>query len=124
MANGSIIQSSHTSDSLSSDGLYHLNDEGNEIACYDNHLTEATDEYASGKGEIAKTLNNIVFFNCYMDLSDTSYADDYSYCNNNRFLGNCHSNTFGNYFQNNSFGNGCSWNSFGNSCYNNSFGNG
>ena len=117
------------------------NEEGNEIACYDNHLTEATDEYASGKGEMAKMLNNIVFFNCYGDLSDTSYADDYSYCNNNRFLGNCHSNTFGNncfnnsfgnnnyqntfgnYFQYNSFGNCCQYNSFGNYNYQNTFGN-
>lgn len=99
------------------------NDEGNEIACYDNHLTEATDEYASGKGEMAKMLNNIVFFNCYGDLSDTSYADDYSYCNNNRFLGNCHSNTFGNECYSNTFGNGCNYNSFGNDCNNNSFGN-
>ena len=109
------------------------NDEGNEVACYDNHLIEATDEYGSGKGEMAKMLNNIVFFNCYGDLSDTSYSDDYSYCNNNRFLGNCHSNTFGNscyrnsfgnYFQYNSFGNGCNYNSFGNNNTSNSFGNG
>ena len=99
------------------------NDEGNEIAFYDNHLTEATDEYASGKGEMAKMLNNIVFFNCYGDLSDTSYADDYSYCNNNRFLGNCHSNTFGNGCTYNTFGNNCNYNSFGNSCGSNSFGN-
>ena len=108
------------------------NDEGNEVACYNNHLIEATDEYGSGKGEMAKMLNNIVFFNCYGDLSDTSYSDDYSYCNNNRFLGNCQSNTFGNncvrntfgnYFQNNTFGNSCVSNSFGNYCNNNSFGN-
>ena len=100
-----------------------MNDEGNEIACYDNHLSEATNEYASGKGEMAKMLNNIVFFNCYTDLSDTSYADDYSYCNNNSFLGNCHSNTFGNGCNLNSFGNDCQNNSFGNDCRYNSFGN-
>lgn len=108
------------------------NDEGGEVACYDNHIVEGTDEYSSGKGEMAKMLNNIVFFNCYGDLSDTSYSDDYSYCNNNRFLGNCQSNTFGNncgsntfgnYFQNNTFGNGCGSNSFGNECSYNSFGN-
>lgn len=108
------------------------NDEGNEVACYDNHLIEATDEYGSGKGEMAKMLNNIVFFNCYGDLSDTSYSDDYSYCNNNRFLGNCQSNTFGNscqnnsfgnYFQNNTFGNDCGSNTFGNNCGSNTFGN-
>ena len=108
------------------------NDEGCEIACYDNHLEPGTDEYSSGKGEMAKMLNNIVFFNMFTDLSDTSYADDYSYCNNNRFLGNCHSNTFGNncqsnsfgnYCQNNSFGNNCTYNSFGNECFQNSFGN-
>ena len=99
------------------------NDEGGELACYDNHLEPGTDEYSSGKGEMAKMLNNIVFFNCFTDLSDTSYADDYSYCDNNRFLGNCHSNTFGNYFQNNSFGNNCGGNTFGNNCYSNSFGN-
>ncbi|MCR5040039.1 MAG: hypothetical protein K6A94_11990 [Bacteroidales bacterium] len=99
------------------------NDEGNEIACYDNHLTEATDEYASGKGEMAKMLNNIVFFNCYTDLSDTQYADDYSYCNNNRFLGNCHSNTFGNNCGSNTFGNNCGSNTFGNNNYQNTFGN-
>lgn len=72
---------------------------------------------------MAKMLNNIVFFNIFTDLSDPSYGDDYSYCNNNRFLGNCHSNTFGNYFQSNSFGNDCNYNSFGNSCSRNSFGN-
>jgi hypothetical protein len=99
------------------------NDEGGELACYDNHLEPGTDEYSSGKGEMAKMLNNIVFFNCFTDLSDTSYADDYSYCNNNRFLGNCHSNTFGNYCNNNSFGNYCYSNSFGNDCRQNSFGN-
>ena len=99
------------------------NDEGGELACYDNHLEPGTDEYSSGKGEMAKMLNNIVFFNCFTDLSDTSYADDYSYCNNNRFLGNCHSNTFGNDCNYNSFGNDCCRNSFGNSCNNNSFGN-
>ena len=99
------------------------NDEGIEVACYDNHIVEGTDEYNSGKGEMAKMLNNIVFFNCYGDLSDTSYSDNYSYCNNNRFLGNCHSNTFGNYCYSNSFGNDCGGNSFGNYCYSNSFGN-
>ena len=99
------------------------NDEGNEVACYNNHLIEATDEYGSGKGEMAKMLNNIVFFNCYGDLSDTSYSDDYSYCNNNRFLGNCQSNTFGNDFRQNSFGNNCGGNTFGNNFYQNSFGN-
>ena len=99
------------------------NDEGNEVACYDNHIIEATDEYGSGKGEMAKMLNNIVFFNCYTDLSDTSYSDDYSYCNNNRFLGNCHSNTFGNYCYSNTFGNDCRYNSFGNYFQDNSFGN-
>ena len=100
------------------------NDEGGELACYDNHLEPGTDEYSSGKGEMAKMLNNIVFFNCFTDLSDTSNADDYSYCNNNRFLGNCYSNTFGNNFQNNSFGKNCYSNSFGNDCFQNSFGNG
>ena len=99
------------------------NDEGIEAACYDNHIVEGTDECNSGKGEMAKMLNNIVFFNCYTDPSDTSYADDYSYCNNNRFLGNCHSNTFGNNCSYNSFGNGCTNNTFGNYCYSNSFGN-
>jgi hypothetical protein len=100
------------------------NDEGGELACYDNHLEPGTDEYSSGKGEMAKMLNNIVFFNCFTDLSDTSYADDFSYCNNNRFLGNCHSNTFGNDWYWNSFGNECYQNSFGNNCTYNSFGNG
>ena len=99
------------------------NDEENEVACYNNHLIEATDEYGSGKGEMAKMLNNIVFFNCYTDLSDTSHADDYSYCNNNRFLGNCHSNTFGNGCTYNTFGNSCGSNSFGNNCGGNTFGN-
>ena len=82
-------------------------DEENELACYDNHIEPATDEYSSGKGEMVKILNNIVFFNCFTDLSDTSSSDDYSHCNNNRFLGNCHSDTFGNYCQNNTFGNNC-----------------
>ena len=127
-----------------------INDEGNELACYDNHLASGTDEYSSGKGQMAKMLNNIVFFNNYTDLSDTSYAEDYSYCNNNRFLGECYSNTFGNFcrsnlfgnycysnsfgnivqsnsfgnaFENNSFGNDCNNNTFGNYCYSNSFGN-
>lgn len=99
------------------------NDEGIEMACYDNHIVEGTDEYNSGKGEIVKMLNNIVFFNCYGDLSDTSYSDDYSFCNNNRFLGKCHSNTFGKGCYNNSFGNNCYSNSFGNDCSSNSFGN-
>ncbi len=99
------------------------NDEGTEMACYDNHIVEGTDEYKSGKGEMAKMLNNIVFFNCYGDLSDTSYSDDYSYCNNNQFLGKCHSNTFGSNCINNTFGNDCSSNTFGDFCYSNSFGN-
>lgn len=99
------------------------NDEGGELACYDNHLEPGTDEYSSGKGEMAKMLNDIVFFNCFTDLSDTSYADDYSYCNNNRFLGNCYSNTFGNDCVRNSFGNGCGGNTFGNNCGGNTFGN-
>jgi hypothetical protein len=99
------------------------NDEGGELACYDNHLEPGIDEFSSGKGEMAKILNNIVFFNCFTDLSDTSYADDYSYCNNNLFLGNCHSNTFGNDCSQNSFGNNCGGNTFGNGCSCNSFGN-
>lgn len=72
------------------------NSDGNEIACYNNHLTEATDEHVSGKGEIVKMLNDIVFFNCYTDLSDTSNVYECSYCNSNYFLGNCLFNTFGN----------------------------
>lgn len=99
------------------------NDEGIEVACYDNHIVEGTDEYNSGKGEMAKILNNIVFFNCYGDLSDTSYSDYYSYCNNNRFLGKCHSNTFGDNCVGNSFGSNCLRNTFGNACTDNSFGN-
>ena len=98
-------------------------DEENELACYDNHIEPATDEYSSGKGEMVKILNNIVFFNCFTDLSDTSSSDDYSHCNNNRFLGNCHSDTFGNYCQNNTFGNYCQNNTFGNYCKFNTFGN-
>lgn len=97
------------------------NDEDNEMVCYNNHLAEATDEYSSDNGMMSKMLNNIVFFNCYTDLSNTSSADDYSYCNNNRFLGNCHSCTFGYSCCNNSFQNECCGNSFGNRCCNNSF---
>lgn len=98
------------------------NNLGNEISCYDNHLTEATNEYNSGKGEMTKVLSNIVFFNCYTDLSDTSSANNYSHCNNNRFLGNCYVNTFGNDCYGNSFESNCAGNTFGNICQNNTFG--
>ena len=99
------------------------NNEGGGLACYDNHLEPGTDEYSSDIVEMAKMLNNIVFFNCFTDLSNTSSAYDYSYCDNNRFLGNCHSNTFGNNCRGNSFGNEFFSNSFGNDFYSNSFGN-
>jgi hypothetical protein len=108
------------------------NDEGVQVGCYDNHISPATDEYNSGNGELAKMLNDIVFFNSYTDISNPEYSDVYSYCNNNRFDGNCYdntfgndcySNTFGNYFRFNSFGNDCNGNTFGNDCYSNTFGN-
>ena len=100
------------------------NDEGVQVGCYDNHISPATDEYNSGNGELAKMLNDIVFFNSYTDISNPDYSDEYSYCNNNRFGGNCYLNTFGNDCYNNTFGNYCYWNTFGNGCNYNTFGNG
>ena len=78
-------------------------DEENEIVCYGNKIKEVKDEYNSGKGEIPIMLNNIVFFNCYTDLSDTSYAEDYSDCFYNTFGNDCDSNTFGNSCGSNTF---------------------
>lgn len=98
------------------------NDEGLEMACCDNHIAEATDEYASGNGAMAKMLNNIVFFNLYTNISDPSFADEYSFCNNNRFLGYCQSNTFGCHCYQNTFGNNFQGNTSGNNFFNNSFG--
>jgi hypothetical protein len=97
-------------------------DRGHELACYNNHIDKpVTDEYLSGKGEMVRMLNNIVFFNCYWNLSDTSSSEYYSHCNNNHFFGNCNSNTFGNNCYGNTFGNMCLCNTFGNECSNNSF---
>lgn len=99
------------------------NNENNEVLCYGNKINELKEEYYSGKGEMPIILNNIVIFNCYGDLSNTSYTDTYSYCNSNTFGNNCDSNTFGNNCRYNTFGNGCYSNTFGNDCYSNAFGN-
>ena len=99
------------------------NDDGNEVTCYGNKLSQCRDEYNSGAGNLVTVLNDVVFMNCYSDLSDTASSDDYSYCNSNVLGDNCYSNTFGNDFRYNTFGNGCYNNTFGNSCYRNTFGN-
>lgn len=97
-------------------------DTSNEMLCYGNKLNEAKDKFNSGKGNVPIVLNNMVFFNCYTDLSDTSYADDYSNCYNNSFGNACYDNTFGNGCYNNTFGNECYGNTF-DSCQSNTFGN-
>ena len=99
------------------------NDEGNEVTCYGNKLYQCRDEYNSGAGNLVTVLNDVVFMNCYGDLSDTSYSDDYSYCYSNVLGDNCYSNTFGNDCRYNTFGNSCQWNTFGNNIWNNTFGN-
>ena len=107
-------------------------DESVNITCHSNIIKEYRNEYLGENGEKAIWLNNIVFLNCYTDISSPDYSEDYSRCNNNTFGNNCANNTFGNYctsntfgnnFANNSFGNECQNNSFGNECQNNSFGN-
>ena len=99
------------------------NDEGNEVTCFGNKLSECRDEYNSGAGNLTTVLNNVVFMNCYSDLSDTSTSDYYSYCNSNVLGDNCYSNTFGNDCYNNTFGNDCRNNTFGNHIGVNTFGN-
>jgi hypothetical protein len=98
-------------------------DESVIITCHSNVIKEHRDEYLGEYGRKTIWLNNIVFFNCYADISSPDYADYYSYCYSNSFSNNCHSNSFGNDCYSNSFGNGCNYNSFGNACYSNSFGN-
>ena len=87
-------------------------DESVIITCHSNVIKEYRDEYLGEHGRKAIWLNNIVFFNCYADITSPDYADDYSLC---------HSNSFGNDCNYNSFGNNCYYNSFGNDCYSNSF---
>ena len=117
------------------------NDEGIEVTCYGNKLSQCRDEYNSGAGNLVTVLNDVVFMNCYRDLSDTSYSDDYSYCylnvlsddcysntfgnscSSNTFGNECYSNTFGNDFRYNTFGNNIYYNTFGTNCYSNTFGN-
>ena len=107
-------------------------DESAIITCHNNVIKEYRNEYLGEHGKKAIWLNNIVFFNCYADISSPDYSDYYSYCNSNSFgndcnsnsFGNdCNSNSFGNYCHSNSFGNGSHSNSFGNYCHSNSFGN-
>lgn len=92
-----------------------------EVVCSDNHLAEVTGEYGFVNGEMVKVLNNIVFFNSYINTLDFKA---FSHCNKNRLLGCCHSNTFGNDCYSNLFGNFCLRNTFGINCYGNTFGNG
>ena len=98
-------------------------DEGVIVTCNSNTLKEYRPEYLEGHEEKAAWLNNIVFYNCYTDISSPDYPDSYSRCYYNSFGNDCHSNTFGNGCNNNSFGNSCHSNTFGNGCNNNSFGN-
>ena len=100
-------------------------DEGYALTCYGNKIGQCRYDYVNedGDGELVTILNDVVFMNCYGDLSDTSYSDDYSYCYSNVLADNCFSNTFGNYCQYNTFGNDFRYNTFGNECYNNTFGN-
>ena len=98
-------------------------DESVIITCHSNVIKEHRDEYLGEHGRKAIWLNNIVFFNCYADISSSDYSDYYSYCYSNSFGNNCNSNSFGNDCYYNSFGNNCYSNSFGNNCYYNSFGN-
>ena len=99
-------------------------DESVVITCHSNVIKEHRDEYLGDYGRKAAWLNNIVFLNCYTDITSPDYADEYSYCNSNSFVDGCNSNSFGNGCYSNSFGNDCNSNSFGNGCYSNSFGNG
>lgn len=120
----------HDYTTLNSIGL--KTDESVIITCHSNIIKECRDEYIGEYGSKTIVLNNIVFFNCYADISSPNYSDDYSHCNSNSFGTNCFSNTFGSYCilnsfgnscWNNTFGTGCTSNSFGNICYNNTFGN-
>ena len=87
-------------------------DESVIITCHSNVIKEHRDEYLGEHGRKAIWLNNIVFFNCYADISSPDYADEYSLCYYNSFGNGCYSNSFGNYCDSNSFGNGCYYNSF------------
>ena len=97
-------------------------DESVIITCHSNVIKEHRDEYLGEHGRKAIWLNNIVFFNCYADISSPDYSDYYSYCYSNSFGNNCSSNSFGDSCISNSFGYGCGTNSFGNNCSYNSFG--
>ena len=99
------------------------NDEGHEVTCYGNKLSQCRNEYNSGAGNLVTVLNDVVFMNCYSDLSNTEFSDGYSYCYSNVLADNCSFNTFGNSCYDNIFGNNCSSNIFGNSCYDNISGN-
>ena len=98
------------------------NDEGDEVACYSNKIGMAVEEVITSSNGII-VLNNIALLNCYTNISDLTYADDYSYCYSNTFGNNCYSNTFWDGCCLNTFGNGCCVNTFGNGCKTNTFGN-
>ena len=97
-------------------------DESVIITCHSNVIKEHRDEYLGEHGRKTIWLNNIVFFNCYADISSPDYSDYYSDCYSNSFGIGCYSNSFGNNCYYNSFGIGCNSNSFGNDCNYNSFG--
>ena len=97
-------------------------DESVIITCHSNVIKEYRDEYLGEHGRKTIWLNNIVFFNCYADISSPDYSFYYSDSYSNSFENDCESNTFGDDCRCNSFGDGCDANTFGVGCYSNSFG--
>lgn len=103
---------------LNSIGL--KSDECVDFVCRDNVIKEYRNMYLGVSGERATWLNNIVMFNVYTDISShDDYADDYSFCYNNKFGNNCETITLGTNCYRNTFGEGCRSNIFGSECSDN-----